>query len=128
MGYRKVPVIYTLEIGGDYKGLIVRVKSIKIGEMRRMLRLIDSEEENTTEVLDNMVTLISKGLVSWNLQEEDGEPTPATAEEVDNLDFKMLEAILNEWLDQVSGPDDELGKDSSSGSQFPGLPPTMEAL
>lgn len=127
-GYRKIPRIYTLKFDKEFEGLEVRLKSIKIGEMRRMLRLIDSDEDNTTEVLDGMVALISKGLVSWNLLEEDGSPTPATAEEVDELDFDLLKTILDEWLDQVSGPGEDLGKDSPSGEKFPGQPPTMEAL
>lgn len=127
-GYRKIPRIYTLKFDKEFEGLEVRLKSIKIGEMRRMLRLIDSDEDNTTEVLDGMVALISKGLVSWNLLEEDGSPTPATAEEVDELDFDLLKTILDEWLDQVSGPGEDLGKDSLSGEKFPGQPPTMEAL
>lgn len=127
-GYRKIPRIYTLKFDNEFEGLEVRLKSIKIGEMRRMLRLIDADEDNTTEVLDGMVALISKGLVSWNLLEEDGSPTPATAEEVDELDFDLLKTILDEWLDQVSGPGEDLGKDSPSGEKFPGQPPTMEAL
>lgn len=128
MGYRKVPRIYTLEFKDEYEGLIVRLKSVKIGEMRRMLRLIDGDEDNTTEVLDNMVELIGKGLVSWNLENENGEPVEPTLEEVDQLDFDLLKMILDQWLDQVSGPSEELGKDSSGGSQFPGQPLTMEAL
>lgn len=128
MGYRKVPVIYTLEFKGEHEGLVVRLKSIKIGAMRRMLKLIDSDEDNTTLVLDNMVELIGKGLVSWNLEEEDGTPIEPTPEEVDELDFDLLKLILDEWLDVVSGPGEDLGKDSPSGEKFPGLPPTMEAL
>lgn len=127
-GYRKIPRIYTLKFDKEFEGLEVRLKSIKIGEMRRMLRLIDSDEDNTTEVLDGMVALISKGLVSWNLLEEDGTPVEPTREEVDELDFDLLKTILDEWLDQVSGPGEDLGKDSPSGEKFPGQPPTMEAL
>ena len=128
MGYRKVPVIYTLEFKGEHEGLVVRLKSIKIGAMRRMLKLIDSDEDNTTLVLDNMVELIGKGLVSWNLEEEDGTPIEPTPEEVDELDFDLLKLILDEWLDVVSGPGEDLGKDSPSGEKFPGQPLTMEAL
>lgn len=129
MGYRKVPIIYTLKFDGEYEGLEVRLKSIKIGEMRRMLRLIDSEDDNTTEVLDNMVALIGKGLVSWNLEDEkDGTPIEPSVEAVDELELDLLKRILDEWLDVVSGPSEELGKDSPSGEKFPGAPLTMEEL
>lgn len=130
MGYRKVPIIHTLEFEGQYKGLIVRMKSLKIGEMRKVLRLVndDDEKDNSIETLDAMVALIAKGLVSWNLEEEDGAPIGPSLDAVDDLEFDLLQEILSKWLDQISGPDEELGKGSSDGSLFPGLPPTMEAL
>jgi hypothetical protein len=128
-GYRKVPTIYTLKFDEPFEGLEVRLKSIKIGEMRRMLRLIDSDDDNTTDVLDNMVALIAKGIVSWNLLEEDGvTPVGTTLEDIDELDFDLLKVILDDWLDQVSGPSDDLGKDSPNGEKSQALSLTMEAL
>jgi hypothetical protein len=128
MGYRKVPIIYTLELDGDYKGLVVRLKSMKIGEMRKIVRLLDSDEDNTITVLDEMVKAIAKGIVSWNLEDEQGVPVEPTVEALDDLEFELIQKILDEWLSRVTGPSPELGKDSSSGEKFPGQPLLMEAL
>lgn len=128
MGYRKVPIIYTLEFEGEYEGLVVRMKSMKIGEMRKIVRLLESDDDNTGPVLDQMVEQVAKGLVSWNLEDEDGVPVEPSAEALDDLDFELMQNILNEWMSKVSGPSEELGKDSSGGGKFPGQPLTMEVL
>lgn len=126
MGYRKVPTIYTLKLE-KYPGLEVRMKGLKVGEMRKLVRVLDNDDE-TTAALDAMFALVGKGLVSWNLEDEQGKPVPATMEEIEELEYPVINAILNVWLETVTGVDDELGKDSSSGEKFPGLPVTMEAL
>lgn len=129
MGYRKTPIIYTLEFDGEHEGLVVRMKSMKIGVMRKIIRLIDSDDDNTGAVLDHMVEQVAKGLVSWNMEDyETGEPIPATLESVDELDYQVLKMILDKWLDLVTGPSEELGKDSPAGGSFPGQPLTMEAV
>lgn len=128
MGYRKVPIIYTLELGGEHKGLVVRMKSMKVGAMRKIVRLLESDDESTTEMIDAMVNEVHKGIVSWNYEEEDGTPIEPTLEAIDDLDFDLLKDILDEWLSNVTGPNEELGKDSANGSRFPGQPVTMEAL
>lgn len=133
MGYKKVPIIYTLDGPGGRDGLIVRMKSMKIGQMRKIVRMLDDDDLDTSVLLDEMVKQVGNGLVSWNMEYPDdhelaGQPIPATPDEVDQLDFDELKDILTEWLDQVTGPGEDLGKDSSSGERFPGQPLTMEAL
>lgn len=123
MGYRKVPTIHTLTFD-EYEGLVVRMKGVKVGKIRKLMHLGDDEEN----ALDEMLDLIAEGLVSWNLEGEDGQPIPITRDEIEDLEYDMANAILTEWLDKVTGVDKELGKDSSSGEKFPGLPLTMEAL
>lgn len=128
MGYKKVPVIHTLEFDGEREGLVVRMKSLKIGDMRKIVKAMEDDDTDTAALLDVMVQHVAKGLVSWNMEDEDGSPIPATMDEVDQLDFDDLRDIMDKWLEKVSGPGPELGKDSNSGASFPGQPLTMEAL
>lgn len=127
MGYRKIPTIHTIEMP-KYEGLVVRMKSIKIGKMRRVMAMLDDDDRKLTEVTDEMVEAVAANLVSWTLEDEEGNPLPATREEVEELELDMLTDILGEWLDRMTGPSDDLGKDSSAGEKFPGQPLTMEAL
>ncbi len=127
MGYRKIPTIHTLTFK-KYDGLVVRMRGLKIGKMRQILQVLANDEQDTLALVDAMVKFISDGLISWTLETEDGQEVPTTVEEVEDLEFDMLSDILNAWLGEVSGPDDDLGKDSSGGAKFPGRPLTMEAL
>ncbi len=123
MGYRKVPNILTLAEIKDYDGLIVRMKSISYGKVRRLMSLGDDDEG-----AEEMAAAFAEHLVSWNLEDENDEPVPATAEGVDAQDFEFVMDIIETWLDQVTGPSEKLGKGSENGVTFPGAPVTMEAL
>lgn len=126
MGYRRVPTIYTLnEIPGE-DGLIVRMKTISFGKVRRLISLM--ENDNDDNVMDEISAQVSKNLVSWNLVDENEDEIPATVEGIDDQDFDLILKIVNAWLDAITGVSKDLGKDSSSGAKFPGEPLTMEAL
>ena len=127
MGYRKIPVIHTLDNVKGEEGLIVRMKSVSFGKVRRLLALIDGDTSDQT-VMDEISSQFVANLVSWNLEDEDGEPVPTTAEGVDDQDFSFVMAVVNTWMDVITGPGPDLGKDSNSGGNFPGQPLTMEAL
>lgn len=134
MGFRKVPTIYTLEFDGEYEGLIVRMKSTSLGKMRTLLNLLDGKEDDTETMrfIDELIKLVSKQIVSWNLEEEsEGGEWVVIEPSVEGLydqDMKLIIDIANKYLGTISGPGDDLGKDSPAGEQFPGVPPTMEAL
>lgn len=123
MGHRKIPTIYTLT--DIEEGLIVRMKAIRIGRLRKLMSIVDDE---TGQALDEMFALLQEGLVSWNLEDEDGQPVPTTMEGIEEQEMPLVLGILTEWLKNMTGPTQELGKGSFSGGQFPGRPLTMEAL
>lgn len=126
MGYRRVPVIHTLDDIEGERGLVVRVKSVSFGKVRRLLKLMD-DDTGDQNVMDEISSQLASSLVSWNLEDEDG-PVPATREAIEEQDFELVMKIVNSWLTQVTGVSDDLGKDSPNGQRFPGQPVTMEAL
>lgn len=128
MGYRKVPTIYTLDKIPDEDGLVVRMKAIKIGKIRKLVRLLGLDDDQMLEALDELFSLLSEGLVSWNLEDEDGAPVPTGMEGIEELELPFLLKVLNCWLENMTGVDEDLGKGSPSGESFPGRPLTMEAL
>lgn len=127
MGYRKVPTIHTLDKIGEEDGLIVRMKSIKFGKLRRLMQLTDSDE-TAEESLDDIFKLLLESLVSWNLEDENGVPVPTTVEGLEDQETDLVMDIIEAWIEKMTGPGPELGKDSTSGESFPGKPLTMEAL
>lgn len=130
MGYRRVPTIYTLDSIPEEEGLIVRMASIRLGKLRRLMRLTadDAAEDDTVgEILD----LFQENLVSWNLETfEEGIPVPTTKEGIEDQDIELIMRIVEVWMDRMTGTDGpgDLGKGSTDGKQFPGQPLTMEAL
>lgn len=126
MGYRKIPTIYTLSFADpDYEGLEVRLKSVRLGRLRKMLKLSD---EGNAEGFDEIVDLLVENLVSWNLENEDGVPVPATREGLDAQEIRFVMDIFSTWVNGMTGTDEELGKGFGSGEISPVALPTMEAL
>jgi hypothetical protein len=126
MGYRRVPVIHTIDSIPGEDGLVVRMKGIPFGRVRKLLALLDDDSDQAA--LDGIATLFVANLVSWNLEDEGGVPVPASVEGVDDQDFGLVLKMVNAWLDGMTGVSDDLGKGSLSGEKFPGQPLTMEAL
>jgi hypothetical protein len=124
----KTPRIHTLIFEGEpLDGLTVRVKSIKFGKVRQLIALME-EEDKDVEMMDRITSELADAIVSWDFTEEDGSPVEVSQASIDDLEFDEVMAIVDRWLDAVTGPGKELGKDSSSGATFPGRPLTMEAL
>ncbi len=130
MGYRRVPTIHTLDSVKEEEGLVVRMQSIRLGKMRRLMLLTDSDNTDDSGV-DEILNLFEEALVSWNLEDfETGEPVPPTREGIDQQEIEFIMRIIDAWMNQMTGTDGPgaLGKGSTSGEKFPGRPLTMEAL
>lgn len=129
MGYRKIPTIYTLDKLPEEDGLIVRMKAVRIGRLRQLMKTVSAAEQGDDDTtLDEMFALLQEGLISWNLEDENGVPVPADMSGIDQQELPFVLKILSAWLENMTGPDEELGKGSPSGARFPGRPLTMEAL
>ncbi len=129
MGYRRIPTVYTLDSIPEAEGLVVRMASVRIGKMRKMMQLT-SDTESGDEGISELLNLFAESLISWNLEDESGAPVPATIEGIEEQEIEFVMDIIGAWMERMtgtSGPDD-LGKDSTGGERFPGQPLTMEAL
>lgn len=125
MGYRKIPTIHVLDEVEGEEGLVVKIKSLKFGKVRRLMALTDEDSDGS---LDEVFNELLDNLVSWNLETEDGTPVPLTKEGLEDQETDFIMAVIDAWIAKMTKPSEDLGKDSSSGPQFPGRPVTMEAL
>jgi hypothetical protein len=126
MGYRRIPTIYTLADVAGNEGFIVRMKGLKFGQTRDLMKLMD--DEDFTKAIDPILDVVVKNIVSWNLEEEDGTPVESDKEGIESLEINVVLELVNDWIGAIVGVPEDLGKDSQSGGQFPGAPVTMEAL
>lgn len=108
MGY-KAPVrrLVTLTFEGDRAGLEVVVKAASQSALRsaaRLMELSDGPEitEADAEVILDLFDRFARALVSWNVEDPDtGEPVPATAEGIADLDDDFILSIIMAWLTTV---------------------------
>jgi hypothetical protein len=112
MGYRPKRRIYNLDFTGtDYEGLQASVRGMTVGEE------LELDEADLTG--DLVVKTLVKRLVSWNVEDEQGNPVPCTFEGVCTQDGAMVLAIINALRQASSGVPDPLPQSSPSGEPSP---------
>ncbi|MFI1728180.1 hypothetical protein ACH40E_02855 [Streptomyces acidicola] len=124
MGYRPPRKIYKLDFAGtEYDGLAVSMRGLTVGEELEVdsLRAEDGGERRFFEMLTGL-------LVDWNVEDEHGQPVPATFEGVCTQDSAMVMAILNALQAVTSGVPDPLPQSSPSGEPSPEVSIPMEPL
>lgn len=127
MGHRKKIKVITVDLNDKYEGLELRMKSPSLGRLRKLMGTLQRDDLDA-EMIDGVIDLVASHLLTWTLEDEEGNPLEPTADEVADLDMVMLLDVATGWVGNVTNVDDDLGKDSQSGEQFPGQPATMEAL
>lgn len=111
MGFTRNPKIYHLTwADGDYAGLEVNVRTITMGQ------LLEAKAGNNDQGLKGNVELLANRIVDWNLEDEEtGEPVPTTLEALQAEDDDLILAIINQWMEAVSGVAAPLDAPSPSG-------------
>ena len=118
MGYRPKRKIYTLDFAGtEHEGLEVSMRGLTVGEE---LHLDDlrGKEGGGREVFELMTGLLK----SWNVEDDDEQPVPATFEGVCTQDSSFILDILNQLQAAASGVPDPLPQTSPSGETSPAPP------
>lgn len=127
MGYKRNPKIYKLVFDEttDYPGLEVQVKTITMGQLIAMRTGKQDDDKDGTQV---SVELLADRIVSWNLEDENGAPVPATLEAIYEEDDDLILGIINRWTDAVSAVRAPLQQSSPSGEPSLVESVPMEAL
>lgn len=116
MGYKRKRKVYKLDFSGtEYEGLEVSLTGLTTGEYLEFVSLsASSEDANETE---QMLKFFARHLTSWNLEDEDDKPVPATYEGVTSNDLTMSMFIMHAWTDALVGVPSTTEKKSSDGEQ-----------
>lgn len=121
---------YTSPETGD--PLLVRMRPMSIGALAMVGELAELRERKLTAAdtarVFELFELFAEHLVSWNLEDEKGEPVPATEGGVkaQDLDFGLM--LMFAWLDAVTAVEPPLPAPSSSGAPYPAVSIPMETL
>lgn len=114
MGFRPQPTVYNLSFQDTaLDGLHVKIGCCTVGEHNRMTGLVgqtpistDPEKaladlaaklEEVTQHNEWVLNLFAGYLISWDMEDAEGNPVPANREGVDSLERAMVSMIIAAW-------------------------------
>lgn len=119
MGYKAPSPTYKLVFEGR-DGLEVFVRSVSIAQLRDIRNSADGLKGGELSGFDDAIglfQLFARKLKSWNLEDENDSPMPATLETILELDFGFASEILLAWVDAMVKVPDPLAGRSTSGNE-----------
>ena len=121
-GFRIPARTARLVFEGDYAGAEVVVRlDLPIGQVLSFLDQSLSAEDGQTPATAkaNLILLqrfAATALISWNLENDEGQPIPATAEGILQVPVVFAQLLLAKWAEAISNPPDPLAGVSANGS------------
>lgn len=117
MGY-KVPkrtLVLEFEQGDEHHGLEVRMileaPLSLLFEMQRLARI--ATEEEAERILRTFGDAL---LIDWNVEDDEGQPIPATGDGLLSLPFSLARLMIAKWTEAATGPPAPLGAPSPNGN------------
>lgn len=124
MAYRAKSKVRQIVFTDDHEfaGLHMTVRGVSIGKFLRLLSMAEIKSKVPTEEelqrLRDFYGYFADALVDWDMEDEDGNPVPPTAEGVSSLDFELVTKLVMEYADAIAGVSAPLGESSTSGGTF----------
>lgn len=116
MGFQRKRKIYKLDFTGtEFEGLEVQVSSLTTGEYLDFVLLTGSSDGGTGKETTEMLSMLSKHLVSWNLEDESGAPVSLDFEGLKTNELKLNTLILDAWISAISDVPEATEKKSLPG-------------
>lgn len=120
MGYKVVRKVFKLVFkDADFDGLEVFARSLNTGQFLEIeqAKLDRAEGGQVGEgATQRMLELFAGALSSWNAEDEDGEPIPATMDGIRSQDLDFNMKIIDAWTDAIAGVKAPLSQTSTDGS------------
>lgn len=103
-----------------FGGLEVTMRSMPVTELLSMARMATTAgsatlTEEDLKLLEDLYSTVATGIVEWNVEMEEGTPTPPSAEALKALDFDFLIELIGQWVTAMTEVDAPLPQQSSSG-------------
>ena len=133
-GYTRKRRVYRLRFEDEeLDGLVVKVRSASVARLLEFMRFLaglsgDDLTADDVERLAGLFESFAEVLQEWNVQDEAGEPVPATLEGVYTQDADFVMDIMRVWFQAVTQPPAPLPATSSAGGPSAAPPLPMEPL
>lgn len=130
--FKREPKAYRLKFEGEFDGLEVTMRSLPVEQFLSVsetaLAARDGNDSGI-QAAGEMVRAIAGALVEWNLDDEDGQPIPATYEGLCSQDIDLVLAISRAWMTAMGGVEPPLPDGSSDGatSLEPSIPMDIQS-
>lgn len=116
MGYQPGRRTYVLQFE-DRDGLEVKTSSCSTAELLDISNLMDQiKGQSDMNALAELAPRFEKVLQSWNVEDDNGEPVPATAAGLLGLEHHFGIEIVDAWVTVLLGVPDPLEQPSDDGS------------
>lgn len=132
MGYKAKKKHYRLKFAEDtdMAGLEVTMTSISTGQMLRLQQLsgMGAAATKDPKVFGEMIKIFAGAIESWNLEDDDDTPVPATVAGAMAQDPDFIMAIISAWTMAIVGVSRPLDEPSTSGANALEASMPMETL
>jgi hypothetical protein len=130
MSYKRKTYNLRWPEGHVHHGLFVKLRGLSIKDLNTVqsMRGMTSETDIDDKTLRNVLGILSRRIVEWNLTDDDGNVIPHDVETLADEDFGMIMDVLNAWTKAVTSVPAPLGERSTSGAQFQEQSIPMETL
>ncbi len=117
------------EYGTDTDPPTAIARRLNLDEYLTLMGYTDTPEQDVKSGIIRQLERFAESLISWNIAEEDGTPTPANRDEFFKLDENLALALATEWTERLGGKvDTPLPQSSPAGEQSPAASIPMEPL
>jgi hypothetical protein len=104
-GFRLQKRTAKLVFSGDYDGAEVVVRlDVPVGVFINIQDLVANSEQ-----LQVFNVFGDKVLTEWNLQDDDGQDIPATAEGMQEIPLSLANLMIEQWVEVTTQPSTPLG-------------------
>jgi hypothetical protein len=132
MGFRPQRQLVQLDFSQtEFAGLEITTRAVPVSTLLGFIELIDQAEAldakafkpEDLNVVRELFARFAAVLVSWNVEDDDGQPVPATVDGLTSQDFPFVMSVISTWITALSQAPPPLRSASK-----PGGPPLEASL
>ena len=128
MGYKRARKTYRLKFEDpELNGFEIAMGSLTIGQFMD-LQAASAAAADDAEGVTALLEKFTAKIISWNLEDDDGLPVPATFDGVKTQDMDFIMTIISAWMDAMAGVDPTSRASANGSGTFPEVSLPMEPV